>query len=152
MAIASVKNEALYKFLNPEGDPFRYNPKTDKDLEIIGLVLWLSEGDRTQLSLANGNPNIIRKYLRFLREICNFKEEKIRAVIHCHDTLSYKSCIRYWSKVTKIPFSRFRKPFIKKDKGGKRNYPYGILRIVAQNVKLINIFNERLKEMDLSKD
>src|SRR3989344_550825 len=131
-----TRSEQTYRALNPLGDPFRYEPDVDRNLEIIGLVLWATEGDRTQISLANGNQNIILKYLKFLRLICNFNEKKIKCVIHCHDTLSYEECIRYWSKLTGISRNKFRKPFIKKDKGGTRKYPYGICRIVASNIKL----------------
>lgn len=147
-----VRNVALYRYLNPHGDPFRYNPKANKELEIVGLILWVTEGDRTQLSLSNGSPTIIKKYLEFLRSVCNLNEKKIKAVIHCHDTLPYRSCVKYWSSVTGISPERFNKPFVKKDKGGKRKYPYGILRIAANNVKLVHIFNERLKELGLSRD
>lgn len=147
-----TQSERIYRILNPNGDPFKYNPKKDKELEIIGLVLWATEGDKTQLSLSNGNPTIIKKYLNFLRKTCGLDEEKIRAVIHCHDTLPYSKCVNYWSKITNIHRSRFKKPYIKEDKGGTRKYPYGIIRIVASNVKLVRIFNERLKEIGLSKD
>lgn len=147
-----TRSNSIYNIRNPDGDPFRYTPEKNKELEIIGLTLWVTEGDRTQLSLSNGNPSIIKKYLEFLRKACRLNEEKIRAVIHCHDTLPYNQCVKYWSKLTSIPEYRFRKPYIKKDKGGRRKYPYGIVRIVASNIKLVRIFNERLKELGLSKD
>ncbi len=152
MKQSKTRGDTIYKLRNPLGDPFQYNSKNHKDLEIIGLVLWTTEGDKTQLSLSNGNPSIIKKYLEFLRKVCNLKEEKIKAVIHCHDTLPYESCIDYWSKTTRIPKQRFTKPHIKKDKGGDRKYPHGIIRIAASNIKLVHIFNERLRELNLSKD
>lgn len=148
---SSTRSHSIYAFRNPHGDPFLYKPSKDPILEIIGLVLWITEGDKTQLSLANGNPLIIRKYLSFLRKICNFHEEKIKGVIHCHDTLSYKECLRYWSRITNIPEHRFTKPFIKKDKGGNRKYPYGILRIAANNIKLVQLFKDRLQTLGLEK-
>lgn len=147
-----TRSKTIYNLRNPDGDPFRYNPKNNKQLELIGLVLWATEGDKTQLSLANGNPRIITTYLNFLRNICNLKESKIKAVIHCHDTLPYNRCLNYWSKLTGISPARFTKPHIKKDKGGNRKYPHGILRIAASNIKLIRIFNERLKSFGLTRD
>ena len=146
------RSTLIYNFYNPNGDPFKYDPEKDKTLEIVGLVLWATEGDKTQLSLSNGGPTLIKKYLEFLRKICRLKEEKIKAVIHCHDTLSYKQCLKYWSQVTNIPYNRFTKPHIKKDRGGTRKYPFGILRIAASNVRLVRIFNERLRRLGLSKD
>lgn len=147
-----TRSNSIYKLLNPKGNPFRYNPRGKRELEIVGLILWATEGDKTQLSLSNGNPTIIKNYLKFLRKVCYLDERKIKAVIHCHDTLPYKECFGYWSKITEIPFHRFTKPYIKKDHGGTRKYPYGIIRIAASNVKLVRIFNERLKEIGLSKD
>jgi len=147
-----TRSSTIYKLRNPLGDPFCYNPKNNEKLETIGLLLWITEGDKTQLSLANGNPTIIKKYMEFLRVICALREEKIKAVIHCHNTIPYDSCLNYWSKITKIPSFRFTKPYIKEDRGGKRKYPYGIIRIAASNIKLVRIFNERLKSLGLSKD
>lgn len=147
-----TRSDTLYQIRNPKGDPFLYDASINSELEIIGLILWVTEGDKSQLSLANGNPNIITKYLEFLRKICGMREERIKAVVHCHDTLPYAACLRYWSELTQIPKDRFTKPHIKKDMGGNRKYPYGILRIVAYNTKLIHIFKERLKDLGLSRD
>jgi hypothetical protein len=146
------QSERIYKVLNPNGDPFRYDPEKNKTLEIIGLVLWATEGDRTQLSLANGNPAIVKKYLQFLREICNLNEEKIKVVLHCHDTLPYDRCLQFWSRITRVLPSRFKKPFIKKDSGGRRKYPYGICRITASNKKLVDKFKQRLEELGMPRD
>ncbi len=152
MSKSLTRSETIYKLRNPAGDPFDYKPSKNKKLELIGLLLWVTEGDKTQLSLSNGNPSIIKKYLEFLRKICNLNENKIKAVIHCHDTLSYKQCLSHWSEITNIPPIRFTKPNIKKDHGGNRKYPYGIIRIAASNNKLVRIFNERLKDFNLSRD
>ena len=147
-----TRSNTIYNIRNPNGNPFHYDSNGNKELELIGLILWTTEGDRTQVSLSNGNPTIIKKYLEFLRKVCRLEENKIKAVIHCHDTLPYKECVRYWSRIIGIPSNRFTKPYIKKDRGGTRKYPYGIIRVVASNIKLIRIFNERLKELGLSKD
>lgn len=147
-----TRSNSIYKLCNLDGDPFHYKPEDNQELELIGLILWATEGDKTQVSLSNGNPTIIKKYLEFLRKICHFNENKIKAVIHCHDTLPYKKCLKYWSKITEIPANRFTKPYIKKDRGGIRKYPYGIVRIAASNIKLVRIFKERLREIGFSKD
>lgn len=148
---STLQSERVYRALNPK-DPFKYAKAKNNKLELIGLILWLTEGDKSQLSLANGSVSIIQCYLRFLREICGLREDKIKAVIHCHDSVPYRQCVRYWSSQTNIPTKRFNKPFIKKDKGGTRRYPYGIIRIVANNTKLVRIFNERLRGFNLSRD
>ena len=59
---------------------------------------------------------------------------------------------RNWSEVTGITTERFTKPYIKRDRGGQRNYPYGILRVVACNIELVRIFNERLKELGIPRN
>ncbi len=146
------QRERIYKLLNPNGDPFAYSSKKNPELEIIGLVLWATEGDKTQISLANGNPHVIQTYLKFLRTICNLREDKIRVVIHCHDTLPYRSCLNFWSKITGIETARFRKPYIKRDNGGQRKYPYGICRIVASNTKLVALLKQRLTEIGMPRD
>lgn len=152
MKPSKTRSNSVYHTLNPEGDPFRYTPEKDPLLEVIGLVLWITEGDKTQLSLSNGNPTIIQQYLNFLRIVCNLNEKKIKAVIHCHDTLPYTRCIQYWSELTNIPHSRFNKPYIKRDSGGTRKYPYGILRIAVSNVRLQQLFKDRLLTLGLVRD
>lgn len=147
-----TRSLTVYKRRNPTGDPFCYTPEADPILEIIGLILWVTEGDKTQFSLSNGNPNIIKKYLEFLRKICKIREEKIKAVIYCHNTIPYEECLRYWSKITGVPPERFTKPFIKVDKGGKRKYPFGILRIAGNNIKLVQLFKDRLKALGLERN
>jgi hypothetical protein len=146
------QRERIYKLLNPNGDPFAYSPKANPELELIGLILWATEGDKTQISLANGNPRVIQMYLKFLRKICRLREDKIKVVIHCHDTLPYKSCLTFWSNITGIEPDRFRKPYIKRDKGGERKYPYGICRIVASNTKLVALLKQRLTEIGMPRD
>lgn len=149
MQFTSLQSERTYRALNPNGDPFSYDASRNPELEIIGLLLWATEGDKTQLSLANGNSSIVKKYLEFLRVICRFDESRIKAVIHHHDNTKYSVCLKYWTDATSIPPLRFRKPFIKPDKGGNRNYPFGIVRIVARSTKLQLIFKERLAEIGL---
>ncbi len=151
MPKSSTRSAAVYAKCNPQGDPFCYTPAADPELELIGLVLWATEGDKTQLSLANGNVGIIKKYLEFLRRVCQVRESKIKAVIHCHDSLSYHDCLVFWSGVAHIPPERFNKPFIKRDKGGKRNFPYGIMRVVGTNIRLVQIFKDRLKTLGLER-
>ncbi len=151
MPHSATRSETVYRIRNGGKDPFRYTPDVDLTLEIIGLLLWVTEGDRSQLSLSNGNPSIIRKYLEFLRRICNFDEQRIKAVIHCHDSVPYGECLDYWSGLTGIPPERFTKPFLKSDHGGKRRYPFGIARIVANNIKLIQLFKERLQALGLDR-
>lgn len=147
-----AQSERIYRVLNPTGDPFQYQASDKKELELIGLILWATEGDKTQVSLANGNPHVIKKYLQFLREVCHFREEKIKIVLHCHDTLPYDRCLEFWQKITNVPADRFKKPFIKKDLGGNRKYPYGICRIVASNIKLVELFKNRLKDLEMPRD
>jgi hypothetical protein len=60
MSKSLTRSETIYKLRNPAGDPFDYNPNKNKILEIVGLLLWVTEGDKTQLSLSNGNPSIIK--------------------------------------------------------------------------------------------
>lgn len=149
MTTLSKQSLRVYDALNPNGDPFAYDPANNRELEIIGLLLWATEGDKTQLSLANGNPSIIAKYLDFLRNVCHLEESKIKAVIHYHDTTSYAECLKYWVGITNLPSNKFNKPYVKKDTGGNRNYPHGIVRIVSRNVKLVCLFKERLAALGL---
>ena len=139
-------SEATYAKRNPDGDPFEIKElKTKEDFELftLGVGLYVGEGNKRGYSaaLSNADPQVIKVFLRFLREICRVDESKICAELNLFDDLDVEATIRYWQEVTQIPISRFRKPIVRKSRGGmyQNKSAYGTLTIRVCNTKLRDV-------------
>jgi hypothetical protein len=76
---------------------------------------------------------MIQVFLRFLREIWNIKEEKIRAGIHIYPNINPQEAREYWGNITNLPVNRFYiVTQVSRASQNKRPYnslPYGTLAI-----------------------
>jgi hypothetical protein len=111
---------------------------------LIGAALYWAEGYKKQekysnpcLSFSNSDPEMIRLFLRFLREIIKVPEEKIRGDIRIYKNISEKGAINFWTKITNIPEKQFRISHqISKSSQSKRpkNFlPYGTLKLTVNS-------------------
>ncbi len=128
---------------------------SSKDLFFIGLALYWAEGYKQPIrkngrevtyhpiSLTNSDPNLIKIFLRFLREFCKVPEEKIKIGLRIFKHLNEKEVISFWTKITGIPEKNFQKTYlgISKSSMGKRPYnrlPYGIIQIRINDTNLFH--------------
>ncbi|HDZ77003.1 MAG TPA: hypothetical protein ENH41_02845 [Candidatus Omnitrophica bacterium] len=111
-------------------------------LKLLGIMAYWTEGSKTQDSLVkftNSNPKFIKFALRWLRKICDVREEKLRIHLRIHDDLNKNKIEQYWSKITGIPLNRFHKTTFKlSGSNGKRHnkLKYGIASIVVCDTNL----------------
>ena len=141
------REEANYIKHNPDGDPFKIKSlETDDDRELFQLAIGLYIGEGTKgtkgnqrVRLANTNPQVIRAFLRFLRETCGVEEEKIFAWINIFDDVNLEEAQIYWEQVTGLPRSQFHKPMVRSSHGGnyKNKSKYGTLTVGINNSKLM---------------
>lgn len=87
-----------------------------RDLWILGLGLWLGEGSKTleQIRLVNSNPDIIRIFIKWLREICQLSTLNITVAMHLYPDSDETECKQYWMNITQLPEDQFRKTQIDK--------------------------------------
>jgi len=143
------RSEANYLKYNPNGDPFKIKKlTTKKDIELfnLGVGLFLGEGSKKNkfnVALANSNPQILRLFLKFLREICGVEERKIRSALNIFNDINTRVAVRFWSKMTKISTDRINTITVRKSKGGtyKNKSRWGTLTIYIPNVKLKTIMD-----------
>lgn len=126
-----------------------------KNLFFIGLALYWAEGYKQPIrkngrevtyhpiSITNSDPNLIKIFLRFLREFCKISEEKIKISLRIFKHLNEKEVISFWIKITGIPEKNFQKTYlgISKSSVGKRPYnrlPYGVIQIRINDTKLFH--------------
>lgn len=116
------------------------------ELCLVGAALYWGEGwkkthnnSTPTISLGNGDPFMIKVFLRFLREIVEVPEEKIKASVQIHSDIKQRKAVVFWQKVTNIPNERFFvRHQISKASQGKRSpflLPYGTLEIRVNDYK-----------------
>jgi hypothetical protein len=146
-------SEAIYAKWNPNGDPFKIkNLKTKKDFELfnLGIGLFLGEGSKRSkhsVVLSNTNPKILKLFLRFLKEICGIKNQKVRAALNIFDDVDLEEALNFWQTTVGIPRSMFVTSIIRKSRGGtyKNKSHYGTLTIYTTNIKLKTLLDEWCK-------
>jgi len=89
---------------------------TKRDLWMLGLGLWIGEGSKTmeQIRLVNSDPQVIRLYMRWLREVCELENENITVAMHLYPDSDESASKQYWSRITSLPSTQFRKTQIDK--------------------------------------
>ncbi len=106
-----------------------------RDLWMIGLGLWLGEGSKTteQIRFSNANPDVIKIWMRWLREVCNLSDSNIVARMHLYPDSNEASCRDYWQGITGLSENQFKKTQFDRRlskltlKNGK--LPYGTLHL-----------------------
>lgn len=128
---------------------------SDKELLIIGSMLYLGEGGKTKrmVRISNSDPDVIRIMMKFFRKICHTPEDKFRGHIHIHSHLEIKKAEKYWSNISQIPTSRFFKTYSKPSiasLGKKDSIPNGTFEVHVNDVKVfLSIMGwiEKVKEL-----
>ena len=113
-------------------------------LLIIGAALYWGEGakkmaeSRVSLSFVNSDPEMIRIFMRFLREVIRVPEIKIRGGIHLYKNIDHTKARNFWAKITALPSDRFYiVNQVSRASKGKRGttLPFGTLTLKVNNRK-----------------
>ncbi len=133
---------------------------TQKDLRLIGTILYLGEGAKTKrntVSVANSDPAVIKIMIRFLREVCAVPNTKFRGHIHTFAHANIEKTERYWSKITDIPRKQFYKTYAKPSSASlqkRKTLPFGTFDLSVNDTKvLLKIMGwiEKIKEVTVDK-
>lgn len=123
-----------------ESSASEINPLSKYELLLIGAALYWAEGYNRQdkvpspcISFGNSNPDMVILFLRFLREVMQIPEEKLRPFVQIHNNIDSQSVIQFWSDVCNIPKERFRttRQTSRASKGKRphNSLPYGTLKL-----------------------
>ncbi|MCG2714006.1 MAG: hypothetical protein L6308_04095 [Candidatus Omnitrophica bacterium] len=125
----------------------------EEKLKIAGIMLYWAEGTSkgNSVDFVNSNPKMIKIFLRFLREICGAKEERLRVYLYGYSYQNVNSLKLYWHNLTKISLKQFTKPFIRKGNPNlsKRKLIYGLVHIRYNDKKLLGIIDNWIKDFVL---
>lgn len=123
----------------------------DKELKNSGVVLYWGEGAKTGgvVKFANSDPEMIKLFLKFLREICGIDEERMKALMHIYPDHNYEDLKRFWMNVTKISEKNFYKPYIHIGRTGtyKKKSKYGTIAINYSDTKLQKLILEWIDDI-----
>lgn len=116
-------------------------------LLLVGAALYWGEGQKRHagkypspgISFSNSDPNMIKLFLHFTREILKIPEEKIRPSIQFYPDTNKEGALDFWSKVARIPRNKFLTTIaVSRASQGKRPknlLPYGTLQIRVHSRK-----------------
>jgi len=100
-----------------------------RDLFMLGIGLYLGEGSKAieEIRITNSDPLIIKIALNWFKSFLGIKPHHFRITLHSYPDIDHKTAIRFWSRKTKIPISRFTKTVIdyRKNKSVHRKLQYG---------------------------
>lgn len=90
-----------------------------EELSLIGSSVYLCEGTKARhygngrncfaIEFTNKDPRLISMFLRFMRQVLEVDENRVKAELFIYPDHSEKVLIKHWSNVTGIPKERFNK-------------------------------------------
>ncbi len=125
-----------------------------EELRLIAVSLYWSEGSKRGkiVDFANSDVQMCILFMRFLREVCQINEKKLRGFIYCHEGQNTKKLIQFWSQVLSIPIRQFTKPYIRSVKvtdAHRREHrmAYGLVHIRYGDLKLLRQIIQWIHEL-----
>ncbi len=112
---------------------------------LLGAALYWGEGQKRHggkrvsphIAFTNSDSDMIKFFMRFLKEILQVPEEKIKALVHIYPDTPREGAIRFWSSTTKLPKKNFSvTQSISRSSQGKRSknlLPHGTLTLRVSN-------------------
>ena len=76
-----------------------------------GAALYAGEGSKGELSFANSDPEMVRFFCAWLRRFFEIDEGRLRVRVYLHLGLDLEAVEQFWSDLTRVPRSQFRKPY-----------------------------------------
>lgn len=126
-------------------------------LQWVGIVLYWCEGTHREkrgrlvntLAFTNSNGQMLLIWLRFLREICHVRKEKIKVRLYLHPYQDVEKMRRHWSKVLGVPPKQFEGVTITKQRHSKRNRPdyQGTVKVKVHSQALVQQLQSLIEGM-----
>lgn len=113
LAVNKLKREKYLKSIVDRNKHFKNILKDRGVAKVVLAILYLGEGSknpkRGSLAFGSSDPFIISLFLYLLRYCYNINENKIRCTLQCRADQNIKKLETFWSKITKIPLTKFYK-------------------------------------------
>ena len=112
----------------------------ERELLIAGVMLYYGEGAKSgnTVDFANGDPRLLKVFLKFLREVCGVNVEKLRFYLYCFSDQNSQKLIRFWCSQLGVEPRQFTKPYVRSTLNkGKRTLANGVLHIRYSDKRLL---------------
>ncbi len=117
------------------------NKISKNELLLVGTALYWGEGTTREksrgyqrISFSNSDPDMVKIFMRYLREILEVSDEKMRPYVHIHKNIKPNIAIKFWSEIAELP----KKSFYTYDavsKSGKFKHPANFLPYGTFNIR-----------------
>lgn len=128
---------------------------SNRELWLIGVALYWAEGTKEKesrpgcgVSFSNSDPEMIRLFIKWLKECVHVSSENISADIYIHE--SHKATIdlviKKWSDILHVPRSFFKHIYFKKNKIQTKRKNTGVLYIglLRVNIRASSDLNRKI--------
>ncbi len=139
-----------------EGEPLSFEIKTsltdeEEALKLAAVMLYWAEGHKLskgRIDFANSDPAMALIFKRFLSEICNIDETKIRCALYCYEGQDIDGIRTFWSTLLHVPQEQFTKPYIKQSAPGPQGprMVHGLVHVRYCDKKLLRLLLEWIDE------
>ncbi|HUB93941.1 MAG TPA: hypothetical protein VMB52_05560 [Verrucomicrobiae bacterium] len=109
-----------------------------RDLFMLGLGFYIGEGAKTTetIRIVNSDPSAVRLAVRWLKEVCQLKEENLTVSLHLYPDNDIQLCKDYWRDITGLPAQSFRWVSIDRRQDKRRLHkgklPFGTAHITVR--------------------
>ncbi len=78
-----------------------------------GIALYAGEGSKAdgEVNFANSDPEMVRFFCSWLRRFFEIDETRLRVRVYLHLGLDLETVEEFWSELTQVPRSQFRKAY-----------------------------------------
>lgn len=148
------QRESSYAKHNPQGDPFKIKEKLtfkERQLLLLGLMLYWAEGNKknqSTVALGNLDGRMIKLFLKFLRDICQIEEKRIRLYVRIYKNFSKEKARLYWKNLLSLPEKQVLM-YTHNDLRSNPNKQWsknGIATLQMSNVKLKQWLDQSIEE------
>ena len=118
-------------------------------------MLFWAEGDkcRDAVRLANSDPELLRLFIRFLRECYGAEDQRLSAVcnLFADHTARQREIENFWLDVLRLPPSRLRPSVVNvyskySQKKRKNKLPYGTCKVVYSDTRTVQSIYGAIQE------
>lgn len=108
---------------------------SERDLWLLGLGVYIGEGTKSieSVRIVNSDPEVIKLSMRWFRESLGLEDENFAVSINVYPDNDINASIAFWSDITNLPTTSFKKTQIDVRKGKSKKFenklPYGTLQI-----------------------
>lgn len=103
---------------------------SNKERMIFLSALYWGEGGKGDFNLTNTDSELMKVFVKGLREIFGIKTDDFRVSIRTYEDLDKDKCLTFWSKITGVPKEKFvNVDVLRGKKEGKLAYGMCRLRI-----------------------